>query len=269
MAVSGHVPRAVSAEIHFAVRRRALCIKSPRIRAPLCQHQLDLAGFIASDIAAVLLIHSIQQQLAAVLLLISPDICQNPIRRCQICVHHLHEPFDPNHLNQSLVRYRLDRRTIRHKLRFSALCGARKSLFNSRIMSFTAAGRPTATFSVRLSIILQIRNVTQFHGRIAMRNHTGIFQIYYTARQYRNARTLLDCCRNSRKRDIPGRDHTRTATRCRFHRTVAQIDHASKVQRRCRCRIFSRSRQIDLFPVDRSSVRRCNATGISSHHSNR
>lgn len=35
MAVSGHVPRAVSAEIHFAVRRRALCIKSPRIRAPL------------------------------------------------------------------------------------------------------------------------------------------------------------------------------------------------------------------------------------------
>ena len=30
MAVSGHVPRAVSAEIHFAVRRRARCIKSPR-----------------------------------------------------------------------------------------------------------------------------------------------------------------------------------------------------------------------------------------------
>ncbi len=30
MAVSGHVPRAVSAEIHFAVRRRALCIKSPQ-----------------------------------------------------------------------------------------------------------------------------------------------------------------------------------------------------------------------------------------------
>ena len=29
MAVSGHVPRAVSAEIHFAVRRRALCIKAP------------------------------------------------------------------------------------------------------------------------------------------------------------------------------------------------------------------------------------------------